>query len=77
MDSKNISQKVGNYCKNFRCDVMGITLTEFCKKWDLNIKNVSAFEHGKANNIAYLYFYMKECNDKELETFGKGLFRIV
>lgn len=68
-------KKIGLYCRNFRIDVLGMSLTEFCNITNSNIKNVSAFENGRANNIKYLILYYNECNEYEKETFLSGLFR--
>lgn len=68
-------EKVGKYCKNFRIDIFEMSLTDFCERTNSNIKNISAFEHGRANNIGYLYLYYNECNEREKEVFARGLFR--
>lgn len=73
--SSSMIEKVGKFCRNFRIDVFGITLTEFCARTDSNIKSVSAFEHGRANSIKYLSLYYNECNEYEKETFARGLFK--
>ena len=57
MDKKELVLKVGEYCKDFRLNTLKLTLTEFSNLRDLNLKNVSAFEHGNANSIEYLYHY--------------------
>ena len=70
--SKN---KIGNFCKDFRENVLHVSLTDFCNEMNENIKNVSAFENGRANNIKYLFLYKNMCNnDNEKQQFYNGLF---
>lgn len=68
-------EKVGKYCRNFRIDVLGMKLVAFCELTNSNVKNVSAFEHGNANSIKYLFLYYNICNEHEKDTFLRGLFR--
>lgn len=69
--------KIGNYCKQHRVDKLGYSLTDFCKVTDNNIKNVSAFENGRANNISYLISYWKMTDVEHRVEFLKGLFECV
>ena len=55
---------------------MKITLTNFSNLSKLNIKNISAFEHGKANSIEYLYYYFILSDEELKKDFNKGLFNI-
>lgn len=50
-------EKIGAYCKGYRIDTLCMTLTEFANINEENIKNIWAFENGKANNIKYLKLY--------------------
>lgn len=68
-------EKVGKYCRNFRIDVLGMTMKQFADITDSNPKNIWAFEHGNANSIKYLYLYYNVCNEHEKESFARGLFR--
>ena len=73
--SKN---KIGNFCKDFRKNVLHVSLTDFCNEMNENIKNVSAFENGRANNIKYLFLYKNMCiNDNQKTTFLTGLFDLL
>ena len=70
--------KIGFYCKDFREKTLHVSLTNFCTEMNENIKNVSAFENGRANNIKYLFLYKNMCNnDKEKEMFYTGLFDVL
>ena len=69
--------KIGKYCKNFREQKLHISLTDFCKEMSENIKNVSSFENGRANNIKYLYLYSSMCDDEIRNEFLQGLFNIL
>lgn len=70
--------KIGSYCKDFREKTLNVSLTDFCTEMNENIKNVSAFENGRANNIKYLFLYKNMCNnDNEITTFLTGLFDLL
>lgn len=70
-------EKVGNYCKNFRVEILKISQTDFCNELNVNVKSVSAFEGGRANNIKYLYYYYEMClSDKMRSDFINGLFAL-
>lgn len=77
MDKKELIFKVGAYCKDFRLNILKLTLTEFSNLTGLNFKNVSAFERGKANSIEYLYHYYNMCGEGLKKEFSKGLFNIL
>ena len=77
MEQKELIKKVGAFCRNFRIKYLDMSLTEFCNITDLNIKNVSAFEHGRANNIQYLFRYYSICNDSLKKRFTSELFKIL
>ena len=55
---KDFQKKIGEICKNYRLNILQINLTDFAKLNDENLKNINAFEHGRANNIKYLYMIM-------------------
>ena len=67
-------EKISLFCRNFRIKTLKIKLVDFCKITNTNIKNVSAFEHGRANNISYLTLYYDVANEKQKEKFLKELF---
>ena len=70
--------KIGFYCKDFREKTLHISLTDFCTEMNENIKNVSAFENGRANNIKYLFLYKNMCNNaNETQQFYYGLFDLL
>lgn len=75
-DRIKLMKDVGNYCKEFRINDLKLSLKEFSDATDLNNKNVNAFEHGRANNIQYLFYYYKLSNDSLKNKFSRGLFRI-
>ena len=77
MDQKELIKKVGEFCRDFRINQLNMSLTEFCNISELNIKNVSAFEHGRANNIKYLFKYYRICNDSLKKQFASELFKIL
>lgn len=67
-------KKIGLFCRDFRIKTLQLKLIDFCKITDSNIKNVSAFEHGRANNISYLMLYYDVANETQKEEFLKGVF---
>jgi hypothetical protein len=74
MNKENIV-KIGNYCKEYRTNILQLTLTDVSEKMNVNIKNLSAFENGRANNINYLFIYWKLSTDeKQRVEFLKNMF---
>ena len=67
-------KKIGAICEDYRVNVLKLSLTNFAKLNNENLRNISAFEHGRANNIKYLYMYMKQSNTEQLEILFKRLF---
>lgn len=68
-------KNIGYFCKDFRMNVLNKTLNEICENTDIQIKTLSAFENGRANNIKYLFLYYHSCNsDEEKKQFVKGVF---
>lgn len=65
---------VGKRCSEFRKDVLQVTLTELCNKTGQNIKNISAFEHGRSSNLKYLFDYLQVCNEEQQRLFAKYVF---
>ena len=67
---------IGQFCKKYRVEVLQVSLTLFCDYHNENIKNVSAFESGRANNIKYLFLYASFNEDYKTD-FIKKLFNIL
>lgn len=67
-------EKIGSFCRDFRIKTLQLKLVDFCELTDSNIKNVSAFENGRANNIMYLFLYYDVANDQLKDEFIKGVF---
>jgi len=67
-------KKIGAICKDYRINVLKLSLTNFAKLNNENLQNIHAFEHGRANNIKYLYMYMKQSNIYQLEILFNKLF---
>lgn len=76
MDADLIT-RVGKYCREFRIKELELSLKDFSNITGLNNKNVNAFEYGRANNIQYLFYYYRLCNDALKNKFSKGLFKIL
>lgn len=71
---KDFQKKIGEICKDYRLNILQINLTDFAKLNNENLKNINAFEHGRANNIKYLYMYIKQSNIYQLEVLFDSLF---
>lgn len=68
-------KKVGEQCAEFRENVIQLNLSEFCRAVNANVKSVWAFEHGKANNLKYLFFYLQFCKDDTMQKqFARQVF---
>lgn len=67
-------KKIGLFCRDFRIKTLQLKLVDFCEITNTNIKNVSAFENGRANNILYLTLYYDIANEKQKDIFLKGVF---
>ena len=67
-------KKVGQVCKDYRINVLNLSLTNFAKLNNENLQNIHAFEQGRANNIKYIYMYMKQSNIYQLEVLFNSLF---
>ncbi len=69
-------KEIGNYCREFRKQVLKMSAKDFADITDTNNKNLSSFENGRANNIRYLFLYYNLCdNDLIKELFIKELFK--
>ena len=76
-DKEKLIKNVGKYCMEFRINDLKLSLKDFSEITELNNRNVNAFEHGRANNIQYLFYYYRLCNDSLRNKFSKGLFKIL
>lgn len=65
-------KEIGEYCKQFRMNTLNIPLSTLCRVYGDSVKNVSAFENGRANNIKYLLYYMYY-DLQHINTFLRGL----
>ena len=68
-------KKVGQVCKDYRINVLDLSLTKFAEQNKENLQNIHAFEKGRANNIKYLYMYMGQSEPEQLETLLGNLFK--
>lgn len=57
---------VQNFCKQFRVNELGLTLEQMGNLTETNPKTISAFEHGRSNNINHVYLYVKTIHEPEL-----------
>ena len=67
-------KKLGKVCKDYRINILKLSLTNFAKLNNENLQNIHAFEQGRANNIKYIYFYMFSSDNQQLEILINNLF---
>ena len=62
-----------NFCRDFRTEVLKLTLQEVENISFTPVKTLSAFENGRSTNINHLNLYYLLCNTKEQRAlFIKG-----
>ena len=76
-EKKELVKDVGLFCGYFRENILKISLTEFASVTGYNLKNIHAFEKGRANNIMYLSLYYNMCDEIQGEIFSKELFEVL
>lgn len=59
----SIKKDIGNYCKSYRVNELGLTLVEFSDKVNAKFKSVSSFENGRSSSMFYLFMYMTLIQD--------------
>ena len=67
---------VCEYCREHRINTLGLSLTNFSELTRQNLKNIHAFEKGRANNIKYLFCYYVMTDECGRERFLTGLFEL-
>lgn len=65
---------VGERCALFRKEVLNISLSGLCRATGQNVKNISAFEHGRSSNLKYLFDYLQVCNEEQQKQFAHYVF---
>lgn len=66
-------QEIGRFCREFRKNVLHMTLKEVSNN-DFSVKNLSAFENGRANKIEYILLYYNACiTDDMRDRYIKGV----
>lgn len=45
---------IGDYCKRFRRDKLGLTIQDVATATDINPKTIASFEHGQSSNMIIL-----------------------
>ena len=54
-----------NFCRDFRTEVLKLTLQEIENLTFIKVKTLSAFENGRSTNINHLNVYYGLCKTKE------------
>ena len=74
---RDLITDIGIYCKNVRLN-QNMSLKEFAILNNDNLKNIWAFENGRANNIKYIFYYFKLFDsDSDQKEYVRGLFNIL
>lgn len=75
MKEENFYIRLGEFCKDFRVNVLDLTLQEVAK--DSNFKTLSGFEHGRSKNFLHVIKYVDACKtDEQKSNFIKGVNKI-
>ena len=62
-----------NFCRDFRTEVLKLTLQEIENLTFVKVKTLSAFENGRSTNINHLNVYYGLCENKQQRNqFIKG-----
>ena len=62
-----------NFCRDFRTEVLKLTLQEIENLTFIKVKTLSAFENGRSTNINHLNVYYGLCeNRQQRNQFIKG-----
>lgn len=65
---------IPNFCKNFRENILQMTLQDMSNQTGVNLKTISAFENGRSNNLNHIYLYVDSCtNSDHDEIFYHGI----
>lgn len=67
-------KKLGKVCKDYRINILKVSLTNFARVNNEKLQNIHAFEQGRANNIKYIYLYMFSSDKQQLEILINNLF---
>lgn len=59
----NILKELGNHCRTYRKQEMGMTLKQFSKECGYNLKTLSNFENGRSSNTLLLMSYIQHIED--------------
>lgn len=74
---RDLITDIGTYCKNVRLN-QEVSLKDFAILNNDNLKNIWAFENGKANNIKYIFYYFNLFDsDSDQKEYVRGLFNIL
>ena len=67
-------KNVQNFCRNFRINILKLSLQDLEDNSSINHKTISAFENHRSTNINHLAIYLKACSTiDQKRKFIKGL----
>lgn len=73
----SVKRLVANECKFFRINVLHLSLTDMADITGINIKTLSAYEHGKSSNLSIMLQYFKLANDEQKKLLAENIFNIL
>ena len=71
------SDEIGSYCKEFRLQILRLTLRELCEISGTNIKTLSAFENGRSTNLAHVITYIEAGTKEQKSIFTSRITKIL
>lgn len=71
------SNEIGAYCKEFRTQILRLTLRELCEVSGTNIKTLSAFENGRSTNLAHVITYIEAGTKEQKAIFSNRVTKIL
>ncbi len=73
----NKTKEIARYCKEFRLEILSLTLRELCELSGTNLKTLSAFENGRSSNLGHVITYVEVGNDEQQTIFSNKIISIL
>lgn len=61
--------KIGNLCRDFRSNTLGLYLSEMSEKTGIKLTTISAFENGSSSNLNHMEAYLKLATQEQKVQF--------
>ena len=69
--------EIAAYCKEFRKQILRLTLRELCESSGTNIKTLSAFENGRSTNLVHVITYIEVGTKEQQAIFAQKIIDIL